>query len=295
MKEVVYVAIAAGAFVALSMWNYRRFMPKPRPLCKPDYEVEIHKLPVQAGEHTLYGELLLPKGKTGVLPTVICCHGFGSSYKLCRDTMGKCFAMSGFAVYCFDFYGGSKHSKSGGNMLEMSIFTEQEDLDAVIDRIKKLDCVDAENLFLLGESQGGCVAGITAKRHRDDLKAMVLYYPAFCIPEDAQKKFASVEEIPAVSKTFKFEVGKIYNEKLLDYDIFTEIASYDKPVLILHGDMDSVVDISYSRRAADCYPNARLEVLPGEPHGFTGKGKRKGAQMSYDFLIEQMQHSNSLQ
>ncbi len=279
---------AVGGFVALSVWNYRRFMPKPRPLCTPGNKIEIRPLPVQAGEHTLYGELLLPKGASGPLPTVICCHGFGSSYKLCRDTMGKCFAMSGFAVYCFDFYGGSKKSRSGGSMLEMSIFTERENLDAVIDAVWQLDCVDKNNLFLLGESQGGCVAGITAPRHRDKLKAMVLYYPAFCIPEDAQKKFARVEDIPAVSKTFKLDVGKVYNEKLLDYDIYAEIAAYDGPVLILHGDADTVVDVSYGRRAAEVYPNARFELFPGEIHGFMGKGKRRAAELAYAFFREQM-------
>lgn len=51
--------------------------------------------------------------------------------------MGKCFAMSGFAVYCFDFCGGS--------ILGMSIFTERDDLDAVIDHIRALDCVDPDN------------------------------------------------------------------------------------------------------------------------------------------------------
>lgn len=67
-------------------------------------------------------------------------------------------------AYCFDFYGGCKGSKSGGSMLEMSIFTERDDLSAVIGHVKTLDVVDQENLFLLGESQGGCVAGITDSR-----------------------------------------------------------------------------------------------------------------------------------
>lgn len=288
MKGIIYGVMTMGALAALSTWNYRRFMPKPRQLCDPGYQIEIRKLPVQSGKRTLYGEMLIPKGKAGALPTVICCHGFGSSYKLCRDTVGKCLAMSGFAVYCFDFYGGSRHSKSGGTMLEMSIFTEREDLDAVIERIRELDYVDVNNLFLLGESQGGCVAGITAPYHKDKLKAMVLYYPAFCIPEDAQKKFARVEDIPEVSKTFKLDVGKVYNEKLLDYDIFSEIADFDNPVLIMHGDKDDVVDISYGKRAAEIYPHARFELFPDEIHGFTGKGKRRAARLAYEFFMEQM-------
>ena len=104
--------------------------------------------------------------------------------------------MSGFAAYCFDFYSGCKGSKSGGTMLEMSVFTEQDDLSAVIENVKTLDVADQENLFLLGESQGGCVVGIAAPRHQDDIRAMVQYYPAYSIPDNARKRFASVSEIP---------------------------------------------------------------------------------------------------
>lgn len=274
----------AAVFVGMSVYNYRRFMPKPRAFGEQKYDVAVRKYPVRADGHTLYGELLTPKGKVGPLPTVICCHGFGSSYKLCKDTMGMCLAKSGYQVYCFDFYGGSKKSKSGGTMLEMSIFTEREDLSAVIDAIYDLPEVDEKHLYLLGESQGGCVAGITAPGKKDKLKAMILYYPAFCIPEDAQKKFASVDDIPQVSKTFKLDVGRIYNEKLLDYDIFEEIRHFEKPVLILHGDHDDVVDVSYGKRASEVYPNAKLKIYPGEVHGFMGKGKLKAAKDSFTFL-----------
>ena len=284
--KCLWILGGAAAFAGLSVYNYRRFMPKPRAMGEKKYEVSVRKLPVQAAGHTLYGELLTPKGKSGPLPTVICCHGFGSSYNLCKNTMGLCLAKSGCQVYCFDFYGGSKKSRSGGTMLEMSIFTEREDLNAVIDAVYALPEVDKEHLYLLGESQGGCVAGITAPYHQEKLRGLILYYPAFCIPEDAQKKFSRVEDIPPVSKTFKLDVGRVYNERLLDYDIFAEIRHFDKPVLILHGDADTVVDVSYGRRAAEVYPDAQLKVYPGEIHGFMGKGKLRAAKDSFDFLEE---------
>lgn len=282
--------IVAGVltlFVLVSICNYRRFMPRSRSFAETTCKVEVQKYSVQAEGHTLYGELLRPVGVNAPLPTVICCHGFGSSYKLCKSTMGMCFAKSGYQVYCFDFYGGNKRSKSGGSMLEMSIFTEREDLDAVIDAIYNLPEVDKEHLYLLGESQGGCVAGITAPRHEAKLRALILYYPAFCIPEDAQKKFSCVEDIPEVSKTFGLDVGKRYNEKLLGYDIYKDISGFSKPVLILHGDKDTVVDISYGKRAADVYPHAAFKLYPGESHGFMGKGKLQAAKDSYEFLQQQ--------
>ena len=195
-----------------------------------------------------------------------------------------CLALSGFAAYCFDFYGGCKGSKSGGAMLEMSIFTEGDDLSCVIEYIKTLDVVDQENLFLLGESQGGCVACITVPRHRADIRAMVQYYPAFCIPDDAQKRFASVSDIPETYQVFNRKVGRVYAEKLLDFDVWREIAPYDRPVLTIHGDADQVVDISYGRRAAEVYADARFVCLPGEDHSFSGKGKLRAANLAFDFF-----------
>ena len=283
-KILLGAGIAAGTLTALTVWNYRRFMLKPQSLGSTAYDAEVQELPVQAGEHALYGELLLPKGKSGPLPTVICCAGFGTSFQFCKKTVGMCLAMSGFAAYCFDFYGGCKGSKSGGTMLEMSIFTERDDLSAVIEHIKTLDVVDRENLFLLGESQGGCVVGITALHCRDDVRAMVQYYPAFCIPDDARKQFASVSDIPDAYKVFNQKIGRAYAEKLLDFDVWQEIAPYDRPVLIIHGDADRVVDVSYGRRAAGVYADAQLVCLPGEDHSFSNKGKLRAAKLAFDFF-----------
>lgn len=284
MKIFIIVLIVIAAFAAFSLWNYRRFMPKPVPLGDKKYKAATKELCIKTNGKTLYGELLTPEGVKGKLPTVICCHGYGSSYKLCKTLIGKALAMSGYAAYCFDFYGGSKKSKSGGSMMEMSIMTEKEELLAVIDHIKKLDIVDADNLFLLGESQGGMVSGITAVERAEDLKAMVLYYPAFCIPDDAHKKFESKEAIPEITEAFNLKISRKYYKDAWDLDVYSYIPAYDKPVFIIHGDKDAMVDVSYGRKAAKVYKNATYVELPGEIHGFMGKGKLEAAKQSFKFL-----------
>ena len=103
-KILLGTGIAAGTLTALSVWNYRRFTLKPQSLGSTAYDVTVQKLPARTSEHTLYGELLLPKGKSGPLPTVICCPGFGTSFQFCKKTIGMCLAMSGFAAYYFDFF-----------------------------------------------------------------------------------------------------------------------------------------------------------------------------------------------
>lgn len=281
--------IIAGAVVLLGVIgyaNYRHFVPMPVSFGNREYAVEAQPLTAEVNGHSIYGELLLPRGLEGKLPTVICSHGFGSSYQMFKTGAGMSLAKSGFAVYCFDFYGGSVKSKSGGSMTEMSVFTEQEDLNAVIDRIKTLETTDQEHLFLLGESQGGFVSAITAAERQDDIRGLILYYPALCIPDDAIARYATVADIPDTYKIMGRTVGRIYSEGLYDYDVYSVIPAFDGPVLIIHGDADKVVDLSYSERAAEVYPHAELVVLSGQGHGFTGTGKTEATKLTFDFIIK---------
>lgn len=283
MKKAVIAAVSTAALGAAAYANYRRFVYKPEALGNKTYKVCSKGMTVPAGNHTIYGELLLPQGLDGKLPTVIVSHGLGSSGENAKALVGMSLAMSGFAVFCFDFFGGNRHSKSGGEMWEMSVFTEKEDLNAVIDHIKTLDTTDTDKLFLLGESQGGFVTAITAAEH-PEIKAVIEYYPALCIPEDARKRHGAKENIPERENFGGSRLGSAYSESVWDYDVYRVISAYKGPVLILHGDKDKVVNISYGRRAAEVYANAEFVCLPGEIHGFTGEGRKKAAQLSYDFL-----------
>ena len=45
-----------------------------------------------------------------------------------------------------------------------------------------------------------------------------------------------------------------------------EIVRYDGPVLIVQGDADEAVPLSYAKKAAELYKNAKLVVIPGDTH-----------------------------
>ena len=114
------------------------------------------------------------------MPAVIFSHGFGGSYRAGTSYAEK-LAQNGYVVYCFDFCGGSPESRSDGSTLEMSVFTEQADLEAVITRVKGLDYVDSDNLFLIGTSQGGAVSALTgavsSRRHPRHGAPLPCFYP----------------------------------------------------------------------------------------------------------------------
>lgn len=85
------------------------------------------------------------------MPAVIFSHGFGGNYQVGMQ-YAEALTEKGYVVYCFDFCGGSPDSRSDGTTLEMSVFTEQADLEAVIHMIQGQDFVDKENIFLMGTS-----------------------------------------------------------------------------------------------------------------------------------------------
>jgi pimeloyl-ACP methyl ester carboxylesterase len=288
MRKSLIGLAAFGAIAAVVYGNYRRTYPKPEALGDTAYEVEVKRLYLHSGDRLLYGELLLPKGLSGALPTVICSHGINGSYRYFRNYAGMSLAMSGFAVYCFDFYGGSDRSRSGGRMTDMTVFSERDDLNAVIDGIRMLDTTDRERLFLLGESQGGFVAAITAARRAQDIRGLIEYNPAFCIPDDAQLRFNLEEDIPEQYVQVSCVLAHDYAAEMLDFDVYEEITGYKGPVLIVHGESDEIVDISYSEKAAEVYDHAKLVRLPGDVHGLTADGKRKAAKWTYAFLQEIM-------
>lgn len=247
-------------------------VPKENSFHMPDqpvYEYQTQELYVSSGEKQIYGVIYIPKNAGEQMPAIIYSHGFGGSHRY-GTQYAEAMVTQGYVVYSFDFCGGSPESRNSGSTLEMSLFTEQADLEAVIKMMQALDYVDSNNLFLLGTSQGGAVSALTGAKHSDEIKGMVLLYPAFVMADYVNELFHSTEEIPDTYYFLWMEVGRTYLEPLLDYDIYADIANYTKDVLILHGDADSIVPLSYSEKAVEVYSSAQLKVLPGAGHGFYG-------------------------
>ena len=91
----------------------------------------------------IYGQAYIPSGKE-TYPTVIISHGYNGSYQYSAP-YAESVAEAGIASYIFDFSGGSINSKSDGNMTNMSVLSEMEDLNEVIDFVKTLPFVDINN------------------------------------------------------------------------------------------------------------------------------------------------------
>jgi cephalosporin-C deacetylase-like acetyl esterase/lysophospholipase L1-like esterase len=254
-----------------------------------DPSYEMREISCVSDGNRLYGEAFIPRSP-GKHPAVIMSHGYGASHTgfyAMVDTLAKL----GYVCYCYDFAGGSRSGRSEGRTEDMSIFTERQNLLDVIDMVRSWDCVDDESLFLLGESQGGCVSAITAPYVADKIKSIVLVYPALCIPDDAFALYPKREDIPDTVTFMGMRIGRAYYDPLYDgFDIYKEISGYRGDVLIIHGTEDGLVKPEFSAKASNVYEHSEFHLIFGAGHGFW-KPEHRAQYHSYvvDFLNRQMQ------
>jgi pimeloyl-ACP methyl ester carboxylesterase len=235
------------------------------------------------GKNRIYSELYLPEGVEDP-ELVVMCHGLGGDVSYVTSC-AKRFVKKGYAVLALDFCGGGPTSRSDGETTDMSIMTEVADLEAVLDQVGKLKAPDTSQITLFGESQGGVVASIVAARQGQNIKRLILFYPAYSLIDDLHYAFKSLENVP---ERFWYAdwlcLGKKYAEDIWDFKFEDVIGAYTGPVLLVHGTSDTVVDLSYSERAKAVYQNAELHYIQGGKHGFSGDYLEQAINITLDFL-----------
>ena len=173
----------------------------------------------------------------------------------------------------------------------MSVLTEADDLEAVLEQAKSWEFVDREKIFLMGESQGGLVTIIAASRHPEDIAGMVLLYPALSARSDhGVNRYPDKESVPEEVNLFGgwMRVGRNYITDLWDLDFDRMLAGFSGKVLLLHGDQDGTVDLSWSEQAARVIPDCEFHVIRGGGHEFYGQPFEDASALVQAYLDEQL-------
>lgn len=231
----------------------------------------------------IYGVAYIPE-REGRSPLVVFAHQLGNTHAAGAD-YAVALASRGIGVYTFDFRGGGVDSRSDGKVTDMSVMTGADDLGAVIDTARGWDFVDGQKIVLLGASQGGAVAAAVAARSGEKVAGLILLYPAFMLYDKIHAQFDRLEDVPECFRFLEWiDVGKRYAEDIWDYDVYSELEKYKRPVLIIQGGKDPVVDVSYAQRAQKCYPGARLCMIDRAGHGFYGRSFRESLAYIMEYL-----------
>lgn len=239
---------------------------------------------IEYEDKKIYGRVYSPQVDSKV-PIVIFSHGYnGTSDSF--DLYGEFLASNGIAAYCFDFCGGSVNSRSSLKTTEMTVFTEINDLKAVIENIKDWINIDKNNIFLFGESQGGFVTALTVEDYIEEIRGVILLYPAFCIPDNWTEKYKDIYSIPKEVPFWGMTLGEEFIKAIYDFNIKKHIGKYENNILILHGDKDVIVPEKYSLDIAKEYKNSNVVIFPGEEHGFSEEGSKEVMNMVVKFVNE---------
>lgn len=228
---------------------------------------------VQNGDLRIYGVAYVPNA-SGKVPLVIFSHELGNDHTS-GERYAERLAEAGYATYVFDFCGGTVGgNKSDGSNNQMSVLTEASDLEAVLEASKSWDFVDPEKIVLLGGSMGGLVTTVVGSSHQDELAGMILMYPALSAKEDSgAQNWQSEDEVPEDVSLFGgwIHVGRNFVTDLWDVDFDQLLSSYEGHMLLLHGDKDATVPISWSEEAKEIIPDCEYHVIKDGGHEFFGQ------------------------
>ena len=237
------------------------------------YTYKTQEIRVQNNDLRIYGVAYVPEKNTK-MPLVIFSHELGNDHTS-GERYAKRLAEAGYAAYVFDFCGGTVGgNKSDGSNNTMSILTEASDLEAVLQASKTWDFVDPSQIILLGGSMGGVVTTVVGSTHQNEIAGMILMYPALSAKEDSSsEKYQNEDEIPEDVSLFGgwIHVGKNYITDLWKVDFNELLADYKGHMLLLHGDKDKTVPLSWSENAKEIIPDCEFYVIKDGGHEFFGQ------------------------
>ncbi len=249
----------------------------------------------QKGNYIIRGTEVRPRGKN--LPIAIVSHGLNEGQEGVKK-YAYFLAERGYSSFCFDFCGGKADKcESDGKTTEMTVLTEVDDLEVVLEYAKSQPYVNKDKILLMGCSQGGFVSALVAAKHNEEIEQLVLFFPAFCIPDmvEAGNLFGTKfnrRKAPDEFKCANMLLGRGYLEAVYEMDVYEEIAGFDGDVLIVHGTKDKTVDISYSKKAYEVYMSVEskreeprevlLRIVEKGKHGFD----KKYADIAMEYMRE---------
>lgn len=228
----------------------------------------IEELSYTLNDEKIYGKIY-KTDKEGKQPIIILSHGLSLDHTLMVPYAEK-LLNKGINTYIYDFRGGGYNSKSDGKISDMTIGTEKEDLNYIIDSLKKEEFVDENQIYIGGHSQGGLVSSLVAPT-RDDIKALFLFAPAYEIPDDMKQKDNPHDY--NVLNLMPEHLGDKYINCAINIDVFNEIKDYEGPVYIFHGIEDKRVPVEYSIKADKVYANSTVYLYEEGEHRFSDEIK----------------------
>jgi pimeloyl-ACP methyl ester carboxylesterase len=239
-------------------------------------------------------------------PALLLVNGLGSQCINYRDEWCRMFVDRGFRVIRFDNRDiGLSTSYEDAPVGESGAAYTLGDMAA--DAVAVLDANDVERAHVMGLSMGGMIAQTMAIAHAERVWTMTSVMSHTGEPEYGQAApvaFAHLTRPPATDRESYVE-GHVAGQRIWGSPEFADesrwrsdaerafdrsfrptgskrqfqavgasgsraeaLRELDVPTLVMHGDRDTLIDISGGRRTAELVPGARFEVIEGMGHDY---------------------------
>ncbi len=231
---------------------------------------------LQKKKGTLRGMLHIPEGadKNNKVPGVILFHGFTGNRmepKFIFVRFSRLLSSMGIASVRFDFL---NSGESDGSFENMTFSGELEDAEDILNYFSSLDFIDSDNIFLLGLSMGGSIAGCTAGKNSSRIKGLVLWAPAgemavYIEAREEEYKNGEAEGDPMDASGLT--LGHKFIDDVKKIKVMDITADYKGPTAIFHGTGDESVPVSVSRQYEDILEGETdLTIIENADHTFQG-------------------------
>jgi len=178
-------------------------------------------------------------------PVCLIFHGFTgqkTGTKFCYVQLARMLEAKGIATFRFDFLGSGE---SDGNFVDMTFQDELSCARVILEETLKME--NCTEIYVLGHSMGGAVASELAKLYPHQIKKLVLWAPAFNLPDALLYLTGQMER----AKTYDhngYEISDVFVEDILNRDFYKDLDIYKNDLLIIHGTKDTTVPYSISKK-----------------------------------------------
>ena len=215
---------------------------------------------IDAGDHQIPATVCMPTAE-GTYPAVVMLHGTGSN----RDEAGGGYAYAapvlaekyGVATIRIDFMGnGDSTADYTGYTFESAV----ADAVAAAEYIAAQENIDGEHIGVMGWSQGGTDALLSAGQHPEIFKSVVTWAGApdlsDMLPDEL---YAEAQKNGYFTMEFDWRdslnVSLQWCEDVKNVNVLDVFTGFDSPVLAIHGTEDTTVDPDWSNKIAGTSTN----------------------------------------
>lgn len=201
---------------------------------------------------------------------VVLVHGIADDMEYFPvTTAAKGILAGGMACLRVDMFG---HGKSAGNFRDHNVMLWVTQLMFIIDYVKRLDFVSG--IVLAGHSQGGLASLLAGAFKEKDIKSIVMISPGLAIKKRSIAGVMFGEQLDLndlpdeVTLWGKYVLSTNYLHVAKCLPVDEAIASFSKPVYIVHGTGDTVTLLSDSIDADERLKQSELVCVEGASHDY---------------------------